>query len=454
MNNSGSELERWLTGGELMAAGDETGDAWEPGFNADRQVVRSRLGGFYQKLFLRPDVFTQRFYHEIYPLPIEDWDYRERMELFDGFCQVEVAIELRYQATLTFAQRNAEALPDINTHIKRTFQCMLTDIVHKEVHALNDGHWVQGSLLDIEKKIAVTICELLMMQNIQSRAICKIFAEFKEFPNVQPGKDNVYLHVLKQSHELNESKNQAYFRRHQAMKEQKLLHKQQELEILHKFAEIERRKRAQDAADQLALLEDEERQLAARLAIEKRMHAEQVRHQNELKEMESEAELLAQQKIRMLQQEAELQQMQDKLKHQERLEEQKLEADTARREKQLFHQSEIQDKKTRIEVERYEKQQAAWRAAKLKLHEQQLALKKRQQQLEQEAEQELKQQELDAKKQHVVMPFQKLEKFEDGEKVKRRSETLRNEIELSLLEKQRLELEMAITEMQKKTFQE
>nr|WP_305907506.1 hypothetical protein [Methylomarinum sp. Ch1-1]MDP4520266.1 hypothetical protein [Methylomarinum sp. Ch1-1] len=50
------------------------------------------------------------------------------------------------------------------------------------------------------------------------------------------------------------------------------------------------------------------------------------------------------------------------------------------------------------------------------------------------------------------MPFQKLEKFEDGDKMKRKSEALRNEIELSLLEKQRLELEMAIKEAQKNSM--
>lgn len=454
MNNSGTELERWLTGGELMANGTETGDTWEPGFDADRQVVRARLGGVYQKLFLRPDVFNKRFYHEIFSLSIEDWDYREQLVLFDGFCNVDIDIELRFQATLKYVQRNVEALPDINAHIKSSFQCMLTDIVHKEIHALNDGQWVQGGLSEIERKIAVTIDELLMMQNVQSRAICKLQVAFKEFPNVQPGKDSIYLHVLKQSHEVSDSKNQAFYRRYQAVKEQKLQQKKLELEQLQKHADIERQKRAQKAADQLVLLEDEERQLAARLAIEKRIEAERIRHQNELKELQSQVEMLTQQRINAMQREAEIQQLKEKLAHHQQLEEQKLLADQARREKQLEHQSRVQDHKTRAEVERYEKQQAAWRETKLKLHEQQLALKKRQKELEEKAEEELKLREREAKKEHVVMPFQKLEKFEDAEKVKRRSEALRNEIQLSLLEKQRLDLEMAITEMQKNQGQD
>ena len=114
----------------------------------------------------------------------------------------------------------------------------------------------------------------------------------------------------------------------------------------------------------------------------------------------------------------------------------------------------VQDHKTRAEAERYEKQQEVWRETKLKLHEQQLALKKRQQELEQLAQQELKLREQESKKDPVVMPFQKLEKSEDLEKARRRSEALRNEIELSLLEKQRLELEMAITEKQQNRTQE
>ncbi len=449
MSNSGSELERWLAGGEFLASGQLTNETWEPGFDFDRQVVISRLGNFYQKVFLRPDVFTKRFYHEIYPLPIEEWTYQEQIDLFDGFCRIDIDVELRFQATLTYVQRNIEVLPELSQHIQHSFQGLLTDTVHKELQSLDDGRWVQKGLQELEKKIAIDICERLMVQNIQSQAICHLKAEFKDFPNVKPGKDSVYLYVLKQNHELTEQKNKTFFQQQQILKEQKLLHKRQELEHLQKFAEVERQRRAQEAENRLILLQDEEHQLSARLVVEKRMQAETIKHQQELKEMEMDAELQTQQNYNVRQRQMERQNLSDKLEHQSIVEEKKLQADISRREKQLLHQSEIHDSKTRAEIERYEKQQETWRQAKLRIHEQQLALKKRQKELEYEAEQEYKRKQQETKKNQIVMPFQKLEKFEDAEKVKRKSEALRNEIELSLLEKQRLDLEMAIKEAQK-----
>lgn len=442
MSSSISELERWLSGGELMTPSNNLED-WEPGFDVDRQVVRTRVGGVYQKLFLRPDVFTKRFYHEVFPLSVDEWRYQETLELFDGFCLVDVDLELHFQATLKFVQRNAEALPDINSHIKLTFQRMLTDIIHKEVRTLHEGNWVRNGLTDIENKIAVRICELLMVQNIQSQALCRLRAEFQEFPEVQPGKDNVYLHVLKQSHEINEQKKQTHFEQHQAIKEMKLQQKQQDIEQLQKYAEIERQKRLQQAEQKLILLQDEERALSAQLTIEKRIEIEKIRHRQQLKEMEQEAELQSRQRIAKLEREAERLDLQESLEHQAELERQRIQADLEKRQKQQLHQAQVQYNKTQLDVENYEKQQEAWRDAKLRIHKQQLALKKRQKELESQAEEEYKRKgEEDSNP--IVMPFQKLDKSEAAEKARRRSAALRNEIELSVLEKQRLELDEAI----------
>lgn len=443
MSNSLSELERWLSGGELVTTENASLEDWEPGFDVDRQVVRSRIGGLYEKVFLRPDIFTKRFYHEIYPLQIDEWLYKECIELFDGFCVVEVELEMRFQATLKYVQRNVEALKDINSHIKMTFQRLLADIIHKEIRFLHEGQWVKNGLRDIENKIAVKICEMLMVQNIQSQALCKLTAEFQEFPEVRPGKDNVYLHVLKQSHEINEEKKQTFFEQNQAIREMKLQQKQLDIAQLQQYAEIERQKRAQKADHKLILLQDEERAISSQLEIEKRIEIEKIKHRQHLKDLEREAELQSQQRFASLEREVELEDMQEKLAHQANLEQHKIRADLEKREKQQLHQAQIQYNKTQIEVDSYEKQQEAWRNAKLRIHEQQLELKKRQKQLESEAEQEYKQNALNEIN-HVVMPFQKLDKSDAAEKARRRSAALRNEIELSVLEKQRLELEEAI----------
>ena len=485
MNNSGTELEKWLTGGDFLASGELNNDNWEPGFEVDRQVVYFRMGGVYHNVFLRPDGFVKRFYHKIYSLSIDEWHYKEQISLYDSFCHIEVDLELLFQATLKYVQRNIQYIEDINQHIKQVFQGVVADIVHKEMHNLSDGAWVQNGLFGVEKTIAASINELFMVQNVQSQAICRLNTRFEDFPNIQPGRDKVYLHALKKSYELTEQKNHAFFYQQQALKQQKLLHKQEKLEQLKQEAKLERKKRAQEAENKLILLQDQENQLAAQLVIEKRIHAEKIKHQNQLKEMESDAELLnkekqlaaqldiekrihaenikhqnqlnelesdaeleTEQRHRAKQRVAESQNLTDTLAHKAQLEEMKSQAELQRREKQQLNQTQVHQNKTQAEIERYEQQQETWRDAKLRIHEQQIALKQRQIQLESEAEEEFKQRQQKEKEQYLAMPYQKLEKREDRIKAQKKAEALRHEIQLAVLEKQRLDLELAIKEAQ------
>jgi hypothetical protein len=451
MSSTLSELEKWLLNSNLVPSESQNNQTWEAGFDADRQVVRAKLGNFYQKLFLRPDVFVKRFYHELFPLPIEEWHYQESLELYEGFCTLKVDVELRFQATLEFAQRNDEALPDINEHIKNLFKGLIADLIHQQLQQLSDGQWVHTGLTAMQQQISLAICEMLMVQDVQSQAICSLQAEFQEFPNIKTGKDNVYLHVLKQSYEVTEKKSQAFFEQQLELKEQKITQKQQNLEYFRQLAMIERERKAQEADNRLLVLQDQEQQLRSQLEVETRIHIEKIRHQQELKQIEMNAELQAQNEMKALRRQSESQQLAAQLAHQAELEEQKAAAEIARREKQQQYQSRMMKEKTLAEVSRYEKQQETWREAKLRIHEQQLELKKRQKILETEAEEELTRQEQKIQQNPIVMPFQKLEKFEDRDKARRKSEALRNEIELNLLEKQRLDLEMAINAAQQKT---
>ncbi len=449
MNNNLPELAQWLTSGGLTDTQANLGE-WEPGFDVDRQVVCSKLAGIYQKIFLRPNEFIQRFYHQVFPLPIDEWFFQEQIDLFDGFCQIDVQLDLRFQATLTFVQRNPDKLPDINTYIKSTFQKLISDIVYKEIHLLNDGKWVKQGLLDIEQKIALSICEMLMVQNVQSQATCKLAAYFKEFSNIKPGKDSVYLTVLKQSHELTEQKNRSLFQQQSLLKTQKLEQKKEQLVHLKALATIERSKRAQEAEERLKLLQDEEQFLTAELDTEKRIHQKRVQHQQVLRELEAEAELETRKKIHQQEHLQEIKQRAEKRAYEVEQEKQRILADSKRREEQLLHQAKVQDEKTQAEIERYERQQKAWQEAKMRIHQQQLDLTKRQKQLEDDLEAELTRIEKETKKQQeLTLPFQKLKTFEemtDRSPKIRKSDRLRQEIELSLLERQRLELEQAINE--------
>ncbi len=451
MHDAGTELETWLAQGEWLSPQNDKQDSsyWDPGFEIDRQVVVIRLGNIYQRVFLRPDNFVKRFYHQVYSLPVENWQYQEEIDLFEGFCHVDVNIELRFQATLRFAQRNLETIDSINHTIKRQLKTLLVDIVHQHLQQLNDGVWVERGLADVEKKMATDINERLMMQHILPRAICHLTARFEEFPNIQPGKDNVFLHVLKKNYQNQEEKNRAHFQQKNRLHEQRLLYKRQQLEKVRQYASIECEKRAIEAESELLQLKDKEKRLADRLALKKKIHAEKTRHKQALKALEIECRIQLKQKQKSEMRKAERQDLDEALAHQTALMEKRQQAELDRQDKQQRYKSLLHEKKVQADIERYEKQQENWRNARLRVHQEQLSLKQQEKAIEAEVEAELKRLQKREQENQIAMPFHELEKFVTDDLSKQRTEALKAEARLAVLEKQRLAVELAIEEAKK-----
>ncbi|MGZ5025650.1 MAG: hypothetical protein ACXWE9_00640 [Methylobacter sp.] len=410
--HSKTEIAEWFIEGALTNNELAAPETWEPVFDADRQLVHSKLGP-YRKLFLRPEGFVKRFYHHIHPLPIENWLVTQQIKLYDGFCTINVSLDIRFQASLKYALGNIDILPDINHHIKKTYKDLLINLINKELLSLSDGSWVQKGVSDIEKKISLGVSELLILQHIQSQTQCTLKPIFEDFPDVQLAQESVYLCVLKRSFEFNDTKREELFRQEQEIEKQKLEHKQKLLEQLNRDAELERSMQAQEALNKKLLLEEQEKQLLEQFEIERRIHTEKVKHENTLKEITLEASLQEQQKreasLRLAEQQAHL----EALAHQAKLKEQELEADIAK----------------------FENQQAKWREAKDKAHAQQIAFEQRQKQLEFDtdvANEKRREQ-------------QRLEMQQESYTRRKESDVyLRREIELLALEKQRLELQLAI----------
>ncbi|MGZ5052485.1 MAG: hypothetical protein ACXWF8_15300 [Methylobacter sp.] len=354
---SKTEIAEWFIEGALANNELAAPEAWEPVFDADRQLVHTKIGP-YSRLFLRPAGFTKRFYHRVYPMPVENWQVARQIQLYDGFCTIDVVLDLRFQATLQYALNNMDVLTGINEHIKATYEDLLVNLIDKELLGLSDGSWVQKGVGDIEQRISIAVGELLILQNIQSRALCSIKPTFEEFPDVQLAKESVYLCVLKKSYEFNDAKRTELFRQEQEAENQRLEHKQQQIEQLKHEAELERIKQAEEALHRKQLLEDQEKQLLEQFEIEKRMHLERVKHENSLKEITLEAEIEAQQKH-----EAQLQ-----------IAEQKAQAEA------LAHRAKLKAKELEADIAQYENQQARWREAKEKAYLQQLALEQQQRQ--------------------------------------------------------------------------
>ncbi|TAN70260.1 MAG: hypothetical protein EPN17_06080 [Methylobacter sp.] len=417
MNSTRTEIDKWFIEGSLASDDLALADVWEPVFDPDRHIVYTKIGPYW-KLFLRPEGFVKRFYHRVYPLPVESWLVTKQIELYDGFCTIDVALDIQFQATLKYALGNMDILPDLNEHIKTAYEELLINLIDKELLSLSDGAWVQKGVTDIEKKISLAVGEMLILQNIQAQAHCTLKPSFEEFPDVQLAQENVYLCVLKKSFQINEAKREELFRQEQEIEQQNREHKQKQLDQLHHDAELERLKQAQDALNKKLLLEDKEKQLLEQFEIEKRLHAEQVKHDNSLKEMTQEADLQEQQK-----REARL-----------RIAEQNTHIES------LAHRAKLKEKELEAEIAKYESQQARWREAKDKIHAEHIAFEQRQKQLEFDTE-------VDDQKRREQ---QRLEMEKESYNKRKESDVyLRREIELLALEKQRLELQLAIKDTKK-----
>lgn len=333
MSNPNSDLDAWLAGEDLFEQTMQEPEEWVAGFDADRQVVLMRLGPF-QRLFLRPLKFSKRFYHQIFPLQIQTWPYRYQVKLFDDFCTVDVSLQLRFQATLSYVQKNLEALEGINQHVQAVYGAVVQDKINQELHKLADGSWVQNGLALHEKRISLNVCEVLTQQYIQAEAICKMNVTFVDFPEVQLGKESVYLHMLKKTYELNEQKNQEILRQQKLDEQQALLAKQQELEHLKQLAEMQRHIQLAEAEAQIQLLQDKENLIARQREVELRLRAEEIEYEQQLKKIRQDSELRTQHVLDMQQRQAEIEQIGDSLAHQAFLEETRTVAEIQRKQKQ------------------------------------------------------------------------------------------------------------------------
>jgi len=442
MNNDNTDLEKWLGGFgfDQEIAGQES---WDPGFDAERRIVHSRLG-FYNKLFSRPDKFVKRFYHTVYPLTIADWFLTADNKLYDGFCTIATQLDIRFQASIKYAAANWEFLPDINRHIKAAYEGLVRDVIDRELLNLDDGAWIQSGLKDTEQRIAYAVNELLMMRDIQCRTFCTLKPSFEELSE-DAGLDgrfvqeSVYLSVVKKNFEFREKQAQEKQRQEQELENQKLLHEQLQLQQLNREEELQRLKAIQEAENQQRRLKDQEKLQAEQFAIEKRLHAEKIKHENELKEMALRAEIEEQEKRQALQREIEQQNQLNQLAHGARLKETALDA----------------------EIREFEKQQARWNEAKERMHIENLRQQQRLQQMDLEAElkaQERQQQErskmqqklqadrieYEARLKGMQLEAEVKEQQKRFEATEKSDEYLRREIELLILEKQRAELTLAV----------
>lgn len=411
MNNTTTKIDDWLVSSDVSNS-DVIDEVWEPGFNADRQIVYSKFGT-YNKVFLRPQDFVKRFFHTVYPLPIEEWKCIDRVDLYEGFCTIDVSLNVKFQASYQYALSNIEILSELNEHIKEAYYELVLDVVNRELFNLSDGAWVQEGLDLIEKRICTTINEMLILQNIQSQAVCKLKPSFEEFPEVQLAKENIYLSVLKKSYEFKEQKKNELFRQQQAEEKLNIEHKQIELEHLNKQAELDRQRLSLQAENNKILLKEQEQHQQEQFSIKKRLHEEKVKHNNSLKKMTLLAEL------------EEKEAYQIKVREKQAIDKVEL----------IAHESQLKEKELEAKIVEFEKEQTSWREVKGKIHAEEVDLKQLQKQKKFDLDVNTKQQN----------ELRRLDMQKENFSARKEADVyLKREIELLELEKQQLALQQSI----------
>ena len=435
MSNNISPLDAWLSG--ETSGFDSEQLFWDPGFDAERRIVISKLGP-YHKLFERPQNFIPRFFHRVYSLPIEDWHLTTKTRLYSGFCTMTTELQIHFQPTLKYVERNRDALPEVNRQIKTSYESVIKEIVNAELNHLKDGSWVQTGLGVMERQIESVINETLILKHIQSRAICALTPVFEELTDDEKldgrfTQESIYLNVMQKNFEFREKKNQELFREEEELELLRLEHKQKLLETINQEDEIQRQKQALEAETIKRRLEEQEAQRLELHAIETRLHEEKTKHEMHLKEIELAAEIQYQKEKQIRQQQLDLQKQAQQIEHERLLKELQRDAETREYEKeriQWLQGKEQEHRLKQLELEAELKEQEIHQLERQKIQERLEAEKI-------EHQNRIHQMQLDAEIKELELR---------AEATKNKDEYLRREIEWLVLDKQRAELTRSIRE--------
>ncbi len=321
------------------------GEVWEPGFEAGRCLVHTQLRVF-QRLRLRPPGFLPRFYHKLYPLPVETWLLVTQASLHGGLCSLEINLKIRFQATLRYVENNPESLPNVNNYIRSQMETLIVDAVEGEIIDLQDGGWLDTGLTDAEMRIATAINETLAIHHIQCRTHCQITPRFKDLHGEEKEGfvyQEAYLKILQRQLEFEQSSQREFRRRH----EEKL---KQELAQFRLSLDNACQKQSEQALHEKNQLQAQYEYNAQQQKMEAKLHQQKLIHQTRLEEMALERKIMRARKRR----EVELQLQSEKAAHLKALQ------DSERQIQKQLSESRLQAQRERVqmrdqEIDGYEK---------------------------------------------------------------------------------------------------
>lgn len=333
-----SPLDAWLSSALAQPQADD--GVWDPGFDGESRVVLAKLGPFY-RLFEYPPKFFPRFYHQVFPLPIAEWQIAVATTLYGGLCTIDARLTIHFQATFNYAVKNPDALGQINAHVKSSYEGVVMTAVDAELRKLRDAGWIEAGLGDTERRIEQLLNETLIVKHIKCRAVCSLVPTFADLDQFASGLDGrfiqeaAYLAILQKHFQFKEKQALEHARQEQALELERMEHEFK----LHELQQHKLFAQKQHSSDQFS--------------IEAKLHEEKINHAKRLQSIEQAAELQHQLEQQARQQEIERQLHAKKLAHEAMLREKSLEAERVAQEIQLQRQQKLEEQ---LEAERIEHQ--------------------------------------------------------------------------------------------------
>jgi hypothetical protein len=230
-------------------------------------------------------------------------------------CTISVQVQIRYQATLTYARRHPEQLGRLNEHIRKSHETLILDLVEQEMQRMEwNTQWMEQGCAALEKNLQREINETLAVHHIRCRTHCRIEAAFAES---LPGEQQFNLPWARHRNlylSLRERQAQAEAERRAA---EEALHQerhQQHLQELARKAELEAqqdelRKRSKEREQELIRMELAEQERLAQMDRERELRelAEReafLRESLEHEAREREAQIFQEAHLRKLEHEA------------------------------------------------------------------------------------------------------------------------------------------------------
>jgi len=272
-------------------------EEWDPGFEGDRWVILSRIGPF-ERIFKRPENYIRRFFHTAFNLPVEEWTIVCEAQLFGGLSSVGAKLSIRFQPTVKYVERNIEVLPDVSAHVQASYDAIIRDIVGRALLDIEEGKWIGQGLEGVERSIETSVNEMLIVQYIQSRVNCLLEPRFEE---LSPKKvesmsghlkhQAAYLELMRRKHEFQQQREQEIRRQKELQKQLTLEHETHLLEQFRRDEALRKTRDREETEHVKAKLYEEEKRLAARESSEKHRHAERIKHETLVRQMEMEAKI-------------------------------------------------------------------------------------------------------------------------------------------------------------------